>query len=293
MKFLTYREADRTFAGLVYHGNQVVALERLFFLQFRRPFRFRDLGDLLRTGGMKRLREIDLSRVKEDRRLARPLRDVEILAPVLRPPKVVCVGLNYRDHAREQNQPVPERPLLFCKAANSVIGPNAAVRLPKDAPDHVDYEVELAVVIGTGGGNIPVERAQDHIFGYTILNDVTARDVQKADRQWFRGKSFRTFAPLGPWIVTPETLSLADGLRIEMRVNGEKRQSSSTHHLIFGPHELVAYVSRTFDLEPGDVIGTGTPAGVGVFREPPVFLRPGDEMEAEIERIGVLRNPVA
>jgi acylpyruvate hydrolase len=293
MKVLCFRSGDRPYAGLVYHENQVVVLEKLFFKQFKRPFKIRDVGDLLNQGGMKRLRELDLALVKTDRNLVRSLRDVEILAPVLRPPKLVCVGLNYRDHAEEQAKPVPEKPLLFCKASNVVIGPEKEVRLPKAAPDKVDYEVEFAAVIGKPGSQIPREQAESHIFGYTVVNDITARDVQKSDRQWFRGKSFDTFAPMGPVIVTPDSFKNGvEDLSVRMRINGEERQSSSTRNLVFDVPFLIEYLSAAFPLEAGDVISTGTPGGVGVFRDPPIFLKSGDEMEAEIEGIGVLRNRV-
>lgn len=291
MKLLTFRSGERTFAGLVYHSHHAVVLEKLFFKQFRRPFVFRDVRDLLEEGGVKRLRELDLSLVKGDYSLTRPLKDIELVAPVLRPPKIVCVGLNYRDHAEEQGAPTPERPLLFAKAPNIVVGPEAKVRIPPEAPDMVDYEVELAVIIGRPGFRIPREQAAEHVFGYTIFNDVTARDVQKGEKQWFRGKSFATFAPMGPFVVTPDELD-ASNVRVEMRVNGETRQSSSTSNLIFDVPFLVSYISAGFPLEAGDVIATGTPAGVGVFRKPPVFLRAGDRMEAEIEGIGVLANTV-
>ena len=289
MKLLTFRSGDRTYAGLVYHGEQVVLLEKLLARQFRRPFRILDVGDLLRQGGMKRLKEIDLALVKEDRQMVRPLRDVEIIAPILRPPKIVCVGLNYRDHAEEQNRPVPKSPMLFAKAANIVVGHEANVKIPPDAPEQVDYEVELGVVIGREGYRIPRKEAGEYIFGYTVFNDVTARDVQKADRQFFRGKSFHTFAPMGPVLVTGDELDPKE-LDLRMHVNGELRQESNTRNLIFDVPGLVEHVSACFPLEAGDVIATGTPGGVGVFRDPPLFLKPGDVMEAEIQGIGILRN---
>jgi len=291
MKLLTFRFGDRTYAGLVYHVNHAVVLEKLFFKQFKRPFQFHDVGELITEGGVKRLKELDLAPVKGDPTLTRPLRDVEIVAPILRPPKIVCVGLNYRDHAEEQAAPLPERPLLFAKAANIVIGPDAKVRIPPEAPAMVDYEVELAVVIGREGFRIPREEALEYVFGYTILNDVTARDIQKSEKQWFRGKSFATFAPLGPTVVTADEIDPSN-LRIEMRVNGETRQSSRTSNLIFDVPALIAYISKGFALEAGDVIATGTPSGVGVFRKPPMFLKPGDRMEAEIEGLGILANAV-
>jgi acylpyruvate hydrolase len=289
MKLLTFRSGDRTHAGLVHRGDQVVILEKLFTRQFRRPFRIPDVGDLLRQVGMTRLKEIDLGPVEEDRRLVRPLHDVEIMAPILRPPKIVCVGLNYRDHAKEQNRPVPNSPMLFAKAANVVVGHEAKVKIPPDAPEQVDYEVELGVVIGREGYRIPREQAGEYVFGYTVFNDVTARDVQKADRQFFRGKSFHTFAPMGPVLVTADELDPKE-LDLRMHVNGELRQESNTSNLIFDVPGLVEHVSHCFPFEAGDVIATGTPGGVGVFRDPPLFLKPGDVMEAEVEGIGVLRN---
>jgi 2-keto-4-pentenoate hydratase/2-oxohepta-3-ene-1,7-dioic acid hydratase in catechol pathway len=289
MKLLTFRSGDRTCAGLISQGEQVVLLEKLLARHFGQPFRILDVGDLLAQDGMKRLKEIDLALVEEDRQMVRPLRDVEIMAPVLRPPKIVCVGLNYRDHAQEQNRSVPRSPMLFAKAANIVVGHEAKVRIPHDAPEQVDYEVELGVVIGQECYRIPREEAGEHIFGYTVFNDVTARDVQKADRQFFRGKSFHTFAPMGPVLVTGDELD-PKALDVRMRINGELRQESNTRNLIFDVPGLVEHVSGCFPLESGDVIATGTPGGVGVFRDPPLFLKPGDVMEAEIQGIGVLRN---
>jgi 2-keto-4-pentenoate hydratase/2-oxohepta-3-ene-1,7-dioic acid hydratase in catechol pathway len=289
MKLLTFRSGDRTCAGLISQGQQVVLLEELLARHFGQPFRILDVGDLLAQDGMKRLKEIDLALVEEDRQMLRPLRDVEIMAPVLRPPKIVCVGLNYRDHAQEQNRSVPRSPMLFAKAANIVVGHEAKVKIPPDAPEQVDYEVELGVVIGQECYRIPREEAGEHIFGYTVFNDVTARDVQKADRQFFRGKSFHTFAPMGPVLVTGDELD-PKALDVRMRINGELRQESNTRNLIFDVPGLVEHVSGCFPLESGDVIATGTPGGVGVFRDPPLFLKPGDVMEAEIQGIGVLRN---
>jgi 2-keto-4-pentenoate hydratase/2-oxohepta-3-ene-1,7-dioic acid hydratase in catechol pathway len=289
MKLLTFRSQDRTYAGLVRDGEQVVLLEELFSRQFRQPHRILDVGDLLRQDGMRRLPEIDLTLVGEDRRIVRPLREIEIVAPILRPPKIVCVGLNYRDHAEEQNRPLPKSPMLFAKAANIVVGHEATVRIPPDAPEQVDYEVELGVVIGREGYRIPSAEAGAYVFGYTVFNDVTARDVQKADRQFFRGKSFHTFAPMGPVLVTGDELD-PSALDLRMHINGELRQESNTRNLIFDVPALVEHVSRCFPLEAGDVIATGTPGGVGVFRDPPLFLKPGDVMEARIEGIGVLRN---
>ncbi len=203
----------------------------------------------------------------------------------------MAIGLNYRDHAAEQNLTPPVRPLIFAKLPTSIVGPDDFIEIPP-ASDQIDHEVELAVIIGRGGRFITVDEAPAHIFGYTVLNDVTARDLQKSDRQWVRAKSFDTFCPLGPWVVTADEFPHPPELPIRCRVNGEVRQESNSSNLIFGVAELISDLSAAFTLEPGDIIATGTPSGVGIFRTPPVFLRDGDVVEAEIDGIGVLRNRV-
>lgn len=208
-----------------------------------------------------------------------------------RPEKIVCVGLNYHDHAAEQGVELPREPLLFGKFANAICDPGDAIVLPPGA-GHVDAEAELAIVIGARARRVLPDDALDAVAGYTCANDVSARDLQFRDGQWLRAKGFDTFCPLLPAIAPVEALGDAGALRIAQRVNGEVLQDSNTSELIFGVRALVAHASSVFTLEPGDVILTGTPAGVGVFRDPPVPLTPGDEVEVEIEGIGVLRNPV-
>ena len=208
------------------------------------------------------------------------------------PRKIICVGLNYRDHAEEQGAPLPQEPLLFAKFANALRDPGEPIVIPPEAT-HVDAEAELAVVIGAGGRRIAEAAALEHVAGYTCGNDVSARNLQFADRQWLRGKSFDTFCPLLPDLVSANELGDAGGLRVVQRLNGEVLQDGNTSDLIFGVARLVAHASTVFTLEPGDVILTGTPAGVGVFREPPLSLRPGDNVEVEIEAVGRLANPVA
>ena len=207
------------------------------------------------------------------------------------PQKIVCVGLNYRDHAEEQGVELPERPLLFAKWPNTLIAAGEAIRIPSISKN-VDYEAELAVVIGKGGRNISEERALEHVAGYTLLNDVTARDFQFGDKQWFRGKSCDTFGPLGPWILTRDEIADPHNLKIKLTLNGQTVQDSNTSNLIFKIPYLVSYLSRSLTWEPGDLISTGTPPGVGVFRKPPVFLKAGDTMSVTVERIGTLTNPV-
>lgn len=277
---------------MVFRDNYVLDLGIAFFKQFRRPYKFEDLGEFLISGGMEKFRKLDFAMLREQKDCQYSLKGVKLEAPVMRPPKIVCVGLNYRDHAREQQKEVPDKPLLFCKAANVVIGEGETIQLPEGQSEKVDYEVELAVVIGKPGFKIPREEAREHVFGYTIMNDVTARDLQASERQWFRAKSFHTFAPLGPVVVSPDTVDTKN-LHLELRLNGQVMQSGNTGDMVFDPEFLIEYISNCFPLEPGDIIATGTPAGVGVHRNPPTFLRPGDEIEAEIEGIGVLHNTVA
>lgn len=220
-----------------------------------------------------------------------PLPVRRLLAPVA-PPNIFCIGRNYREHARETGSPVPERPLVFQKPTSSLCGPDALIRLPRDAPQQVDFEAELALVIGRTARRVAVGEALDHVLGYTCANDVTARDCQRADGQWTRAKGFDTFCPLGPWIVTADELD-PGALTIVSRLNGRVMQQASTRDMLHSCAELVSYLSQPFTLLPGTVILTGTPAGIGAARQPPVYLRPGDRIEVEIERIGCLRNIVA
>ncbi|MFO7654816.1 MAG: fumarylacetoacetate hydrolase family protein [Candidatus Krumholzibacteriia bacterium] len=220
------------------------------------------------------------------------LADVQFLPPVTRPQKIIAVGRNYHDHAAEQNRAVPEQPMLFSKAPSCLQGPYGPIMLDSDL-DQVDAEGELALVIGKRGRRIAREDARDHIAGYMCMNDVSDRAAQFADKQFFRGKSIDTGGPCGPWLVTPDELpDLATGLRITTRWNGTVMQESNTDLLIFPVDRLVAHASLHMTLEPGDIITTGTPGGVGVFRDPPVFLQPGDLIEVEIEGIGQISNPV-
>lgn len=229
------------------------------------------------------------------RRLGPPVvrarEDVHLRAPVPRPGKLVAVGLNYRDHAAEARLPVPDAPVIFAKFATALIGVAEPIVLPA-APRRIDYEGELAAVVGRRVRGVSPAEALDAVLGFTNANDVSDRDFQKADGQWVRAKSCDTYAPLGPAIVTLDELPDPAALGIEVRLNGHVVQASNTRQLVFDVPALVAFVSETITLEPGDVILTGTPAGVGFARRPPVFLRPGDVVEVEIEGLGTLRNPV-
>jgi len=220
-----------------------------------------------------------------------PLEAVQLLAPILRPTKLICIGLNYRDHAAESKMPLPTVPTVFAKFATAVTGPGAPIILPKSAT-RPDYEAELAFVIGEGGRYIAASDWRRHVFGYTILNDVSEREYQMATSQWIMGKTFDTFAPMGPWIVSADEIADPHALPISLTLNGDEMQRSNTSNLIFGIPHLIEFLSSVFTLEAGDVVSTGTPAGVGFARKPPVYLKPGDEVVVRVEGIGELRNPV-
>ena len=222
---------------------------------------------------------------------AHALDAVELLAPIQRPPKFLAIGLNYADHMAESGAEAPSFPVFFNKQSTCVIGPGEAIHRPR-VSERLDYEGELGVVIARRCRHVPAARATEVIAGYTIVNDVTARDWQFKAPTWTLGKSFDTHGPTGPWIVTPEELTDPHSLRLRTWVNDELRQDASTEQMIFDCFEQIETLSTAFTLEPGDVISTGTPAGVGVFRQPPVFLEAGDVVRIEIEGIGTLENPV-
>jgi 2-keto-4-pentenoate hydratase/2-oxohepta-3-ene-1,7-dioic acid hydratase in catechol pathway len=211
-------------------------------------------------------------------------------APIPRPPKVICVGLNYRDHAEETGLKIPEVPTIFAKFPTAIIGPRQPIILPRNS-SKPDYEAEFAVVIGKGGRHIPEDRWEQHVFGYTCFNDVSARDFQMATSQWMIGKTFDTFAPVGPAIVTTDEIPDPHNLDISLALNGEVMQHSNTRNLIFTIPRLIAHLSSVFTLEPGDIIATGTPSGVGFARTPPRYLKPGDEVVVRIEGLPELVNP--
>jgi 2-keto-4-pentenoate hydratase/2-oxohepta-3-ene-1,7-dioic acid hydratase in catechol pathway len=225
----------------------------------------------------------------------KPLSQVRLLAPIPRPARnIVCVGLNYAEHAAESRvtQGLPEHPVYFTKPPSTVIGPEAAIPWHGHVSRRIDWEVELVAVIGRCGRDIPEERALDYVFGYTVGNDVTARDLQARHQQWYKGKGLDGFCPLGPWIVTADEIPNPQDLRLQLRVNGEAKQDARTDDMIFGVAKLVSVWSQGMTLEPGDLLMTGTPSGVGFARQPPEYLQPGDVVEAEIDAIGLLRNPV-
>lgn len=299
MKLATFLAAGRTRLGAL-HGEWLVDLNAAAALAPDGPAEvapsLKALLALGEDGLAAAQRALDAAAEADPVALAGVAFDpaaVTFLAPVPDPQKILCIGQNYRDHCEEQGKPVPERMAVFGKWPTTVIGAGAIIRLPEVA-QAVDYEAELAVVIGRAGGNIPLERAYEHVAGYTCLNDVSARDIQYADGggQWLRGKSFDTFCPMGPYLVTRDELPDPHTLPIGCTLNGQVMQRSNTSNLVFRVDYLVAELSRGVTLLPGDVITTGTPGGVGWFREPRVLLRHGDEVVVTIEGVGSLRNTV-
>jgi 2-keto-4-pentenoate hydratase/2-oxohepta-3-ene-1,7-dioic acid hydratase in catechol pathway len=274
-------------------GPRAVAVERTHCIDLhatdaRLPANVREL---LEQGAAARAHAAEAVRRPDAVRYG--LSTVHFLAPVIDPRKIVCVGLNYRDHARESGAPIPREPVLFSKYPTALTGHGQPIVLPPTSQE-VDFEAELVMVVGQGGRNIPANRGQEHLAGYTVGNDVSARDWQlkKDGKQWMIGKTFDTFAPVGPWLVTADELPDPHHLGIRLRLNGQTMQDSNTDQMIFPAGEIVAYLSSVFTLEPGDLIFTGTPPGVGFARKPPVFLKPGDVVEVEIDGLGLLRNPV-
>jgi 2-keto-4-pentenoate hydratase/2-oxohepta-3-ene-1,7-dioic acid hydratase in catechol pathway len=219
------------------------------------------------------------------------LSTVRLTAPLPRPGKIICVGLNYRDHAEETHQTIPDYPTIFSKYTSCVIGPDEPIVIPR-VSDEIDYEGELGVVIGQRVRHVPQERALEVVAGYLPFNDVSARDYQRRTSQWLMGKTFDTFGPMGPALVTADEVPDPHNLDIRVTVSGQVLQASNTRHLIFSVPYLIAYLSQVMTLEPGDVLSTGTPGGVGFARTPPRYLRPGDIVNVEIESLGTLTNPV-
>jgi 2-keto-4-pentenoate hydratase/2-oxohepta-3-ene-1,7-dioic acid hydratase in catechol pathway len=247
---------------------------------------------LTEEGGVERVRAYLKALLDDPQvgKLAKPEDEVRVGMPFL-PGNVFCVGRNYKAHIQEGGNPLPERPVLFAKWTSAIIGPGDPIVLPPDTSE-VDYEAELAVVIGRRCRGVAAAEALDYVAGYTCMNDVSARDFQRSDGQWARGKSQDTFGPMGPYLVTRDQVPDPQALTIRCSVNGQVRQNSSTQLMIFSVRELIAFISRGITLHAGDVISTGTPDGVGFAQKPPAFLRPGDEVVIEIDGIGRLSNPV-
>jgi 2-keto-4-pentenoate hydratase/2-oxohepta-3-ene-1,7-dioic acid hydratase in catechol pathway len=249
------------------------------------------VDEILRRGLIPQVKNLVDNAADLDREHFLRAGDLELYPPVLSPGKIICLGLNYEQHAREQGREPPDSPMLFAKAVTALTGPYDDIVI-RPGVENVDAEAELAVVIGREGTMIDERDAAGYIAGFMVFNDVSARKIQRRDRQWFRGKGFDTFAPCGPCLVTPGGIGEHEGLEITQRLNGEIMQQSTTADMIFGIEAIISFISGGMTLMPGDIIATGTPEGVGVFRDPPLFLKDGDVVEIEIERIGRLRNRV-
>lgn len=248
---------------------------------------------LMASDGLELIRQFvadNLGDAAKLRKLAVPESEIQV-GPLFQPRNVICIGLNYKDHAEESGLPLPEKPVMFAKLTGCITGPGVPIKLPPDTVE-VDYEAELAVVIGRTCKKVTASEALHYVAGYTCLNDVSARDFQRGDGQWVRAKSQDTFGPMGPYLVTADEIPDPQNLPIRCLVNGQALQSSNTSKMIFSVSELIAFISRGITLNPGDVISTGTPHGVGVVRKPPIFLKAGDEVVVEIDGVGRLSNSV-
>ncbi len=280
MRFVRYTDGSTPTWGVERNGT----IHSLSGLPRGEP----DLADISEEGYRSRIRTLVTSGALPQ--TARS--EVSLLAPVPQPGKIVCCGMNYRDHAEEQDETIPDSPMLFGKAPTAVTNPEDPIVHPDpNGAEQVDYEVELAVVIGRDITDASESDVYDRIAGYTVVNDVSGRTAQQSDGQFFRGKSYDTFAPMGPVLIADEDFD-PNSADVELRVDGETKQSSNTEEFIFDVGELVSYISQSMTLRQGDVIATGTPGGVGIFRDPVEVLEPGQTVEAEIEKIGTLRNPV-
>jgi len=293
MKLVRYRDKGKETYGALVNDREVVCLPILAkHLEKRVPKRLEGLV----ASGAKAIEHAEnlLERIAENaiRKFSSPVNQVTLLAPIEFPRKIICLGRNYKDHAAEASSAPPDEPIIFMKPHTSIIGPNETIIKPSFVKQ-LDYEAELAIVMGRKTKNVPVSDAKSYIFGYTILNDVSARDIQFKDKQWTRGKGFDTFAPTGPCITASNQLQEPSNLSIRTWVNNELRQNSTTKNMVFNVYEIVHHLSRVMTLEPCDIIATGTPAGVGYFMKPePKFLQAGDVVKIEVEKIGVLENSV-
>jgi 2-keto-4-pentenoate hydratase/2-oxohepta-3-ene-1,7-dioic acid hydratase in catechol pathway len=281
MQFVTFLNNGGPEPGVL-SGDSIIGLK---------PAGFSSLLQIIEQGEAARKKAADyVASAPASARV--PLASAKILAPIARPPKLIFIGLNYRDHAEETGASIPDVPTVFAKYSNAVIAHGDTIILPK-ASKTPDYEAELAIVIGKKGKYITQQNWREYVFGYTNLHDVSARDVQKATTQWVMGKTFDTFAPYGPAIVTADEIPDPNALKIELVLNGEVMQSSNTKEMVFSVPYLLEFLSKVMTLEPGDIISTGTPAGVGMAKTPPRWLLPGDIATVRIQSIPELTNPVA
>ncbi len=309
MRLVTFKYKDAIKIGAKINGR-VMDLENACLYFQKRGSRevklFNDMRSFLKSGeeGLDLTKRVieevnfilkesqDALSEKINKRILLKLREIQIKAPIYNPQKIIAIGLNYRDHCEENSVEPPNDPVIFAKFPSAIIGPADSIIWSPQVTSQVDYEAELAVIIGREAKGVKVREALDYVAGYTIANDVSARDIQVRDGQWVRAKSLDTFCPLGPYLVTKDEIDNPHNLNIKSTVNGKVMQQSNTRYLIFKIPYLVSFLSQAFTLYPGDIICTGTPAGVGVYRNPQVFLKRGDVVTIEIEKLGKLTNPV-
>ncbi len=309
MKLVTYYKKNITNTGFVL-GDYVFNINEFYDYykkknkiknEIKIPNNMKSLLELDASKELKKLNRFTLEKVLNDKKEIKSLLDKKIIsrttkvkfaAPVLNPQKIVCIGLNYMDHCREQHVEPPDHPVMFAKYTTSIVGQNDKVTWSPELTQQVDFEAELGVVIGKKARNVKAGSAYNYIAGYTCVNDISARDLQFSDGQWVRGKSLDTFCPMGPWIVTKDEIQDPHNLSIKCIVNDTAYQDSNTKEMIFKIPALIEFITKAFTLLPGDIISTGTPDGVGVFRNPKVFLKPGDNVTVEIENTGLLKNKI-
>jgi 2-keto-4-pentenoate hydratase/2-oxohepta-3-ene-1,7-dioic acid hydratase in catechol pathway len=294
MRLVTFQKKKEKRIGVLI-DNEILDLS-LACKEYKVPALPENMREFLELGnsGMSRIKKIlreiksDLKKSKKPKSLT-PVKSVHLCPPVDNPEKIICIGQNYIDHCREQNVEPPTRPIIFTKFNTALNGPYDPVKIPT-VSDKIDYEAELAFVIGKQGKHISKEKAMDYVAGYMVLNDITARDIQKSEGQWIRGKTSDTFAPCGPALVTKDEIKNPHDLKISLKLNGTIMQDSNTCNLIFNISYLIWFISQNITLKPGDIVSTGTPPGVGFARKPPVFLKAGDVIETTVESIGTLVN---
>jgi acylpyruvate hydrolase len=300
MRLVTYSKLGVPSIGIELQNGDVIDIPDLALRYGKRhqvngyqfPQRMKDL--LQWELGIKVVKQVLSSyehTPKEQRLMPHAKTAIKLEAPVQNPGKIVALGLNYRDHIEETGREVPESPVIFAKFPSSIVGPDDSIPIPK-VTEKLDWEVELGVVIGKKCKEVSEQDALNYVAGYTIINDLSARDVQRGDGQWVRGKSLDGLCPMGPCIVTTDEIGDGSNLKMYTKVNGNFKQKSNTSNLLFNVKQIISFLSQSFTLEPGDIIATGTPSGVGFARDPPEFLKPGDIVELYIERIGYLKNTI-
>ena len=297
MRIITFQVHGKTHWGALQNGR-AVDLNNAHAARGLDMFLAPTVLDFLRAGEtawIKARETLEWLAYRELPEVTFALEEVKLLAPIPRPGKIIGIGLNYVDHARETGVPIPTKPIMFAKFSSSVIGPYDTIHIIPDVSQRVDYEAELGVVIGKAASRVAVKDALNHVFGYTVINDVSARDIQKGaeyGNQWVRGKSFDTFCPMGPSITSGDEINDVQNLSVRATLNGELLQDGNTRDMIFNVATLISYISQGITLEPGDIIATGTPNGVGDARKPPLYLKNGDLIEIEVGNLGKLINPV-